>query len=107
MVDISKVNIGNCDSFEMYAYSCHLTDTGEYLEAQMRFMMAQAHNRDTYGNFTYQNMFDKTNWLTVLKRAMDMQYTAGNLKGYMDYKKFLDFLNDKCRPHEKGRYGWN
>lgn len=97
MVDISKVDPRNCDSFDMYAYSCHLTETGEYPDAQMRLMMAQAHNRDTYGSFTYQNMFDKTNWLTVLKKAMDMQYTAGNRKGYMDYKKFWDFLNDKYR----------
>lgn len=97
MVDISKVDPRNCDSLDMYAYSCHLTETGEYPDAQIKFMMAQAHNRDTYGSFTYENMFDRTNWLDVLKKAMDMQYTAGNLKGYMDYKKFFDFLDNRSQ----------
>lgn len=38
------------------------------------------------------DFFDKANWLNVIKDIMQMQYDAGNLEGYLDYKKFLDFL---------------
>lgn len=39
------------------------------------------------------NQFEKENWIDILDDLMQMQYHAGNLKGYLDYKKFLDFLN--------------
>lgn len=34
-------------------------------------------------------------WISVLKDAMQTQYDAGNLKGYLDYKQFWDFLDNK------------
>lgn len=39
-------------------------------------------------------MFEKKDWISMLKDLMDMQYKLGNHKGYMDYKKFHDFLAD-------------
>ena len=38
------------------------------------------------------NCLDKHNWVNIVKDAMQMQYDAGNLVGYLDYKKFWDFL---------------
>lgn len=43
-------------------------------------------------NDDYENGFDKTNWLDAVKEIMQIQYNAENLKGYLDYKKFLDFF---------------
>ncbi len=95
MVDISKVDPSNCNVAEMYAYSAHLSSTGEYPGALERFIMAQAHQRDSVANYSAANLFDKTNWLKVIKEVMQMQYNAGNLQGYLEYKGFLSFLIER------------
>lgn len=95
MVDISKVNPMDCNTIEMYAYSAHLSDSGECPDALERFLMAQAHYRDSIANYGCKNLFDRTNWLQVVKDVMQMQYKAGNLKGYLEYKGFLGFLMRK------------
>ncbi len=100
MVDISKVDPSNCNVAQMYAYSAHLSSTGEYPGALERFIMAQAHQRDSVANYSAASLFDKTNWLKVIKEVMQMQYTAGNLKGYLEYKGFLSFLIEKNSERE-------
>lgn len=30
--------------------------------------------------------------MDIVKEMMQMQYHAGNLKGYLDYKQFWDFM---------------
>lgn len=100
-VDISKVDPSNCNVAEMYAYSAHLSSTGEYPGALERFIMAQAHQRDSIANYSAANLFDKTNWLKVIKEVMQMQYTAGNLQGYLEYKGFLSFLMEKGLEKEE------
>ena len=42
-----------------------------------------------YGN----NQINMKDRISVLKDAMQTQYDAGNLKGYLDYKQFWDFLD--------------
>lgn len=100
MVDISKVNLMDCNTIEMYAYSAHLSDSGECPDALERFLMAQAHYRDSFTNYSCKNLFDKTNWLEVIKDVMQMQYKAGNLKSYLEYKGFLTFLMQKTSKKE-------
>ncbi len=89
MVDILKVDPENCDEIDMFAYSSHLTDSGKCPNAQRAFMGADSY-RKTEGST---NQFEKVNWMDILKDLMQMQYHAGNLKGYLDYKKFWDFMN--------------
>lgn len=90
MVDISKVDPQNCDSIDMYAYACHLTDSGEFPDAQSTFMRASA---NPHGPGTvYDSPYDRMNWVDIVKYAMQVQYDVGNMAGYMDYKKFWDFL---------------
>ncbi len=100
MVDISKVNPKNCNTIEMYAYSAHLSASGECPDALERFLMAQAHYRDSIANYGCKNLFDRTDWLQVVKDVMQMQYKAGNLKGYLEYKGFLGFLMRKTSEKE-------
>lgn len=101
MVDISKVNPGNCDTIDMYAYSAYLSKSGKCPDALMKFMSAHAHHKDECGNYTAANLFDKENWMEIVKRIMQMQYNAGNLKGYMDYKKFLSVLQEEKEKQEE------
>ena len=89
MVDISKVDPKNCDEIDMFAYSSHLTASGKCTSAQRAFMGAKS-NHDCLNNGG--NLFDKENWMDIVKEMMQMQYHAGNLKGYLDYKQFWDFM---------------
>lgn len=89
MVDISKVDPNNCDEIDMFAYSSHLTVSGECPNAQSSFMGASGFYRDSSRGADF---FHKTDWLNVIEDFMQMQYDAGNLKGYLDDKKFWDFL---------------
>lgn len=89
MVDISKVDPKNCDEIEMFAYSSHLSDSGKCTNAQRAFMGAKSiHDSANSGG----SLFDKENWMDIVKEIMQMQYHAGNLKGYLDYKQFGDFM---------------
>ncbi len=109
MVDIAKVDPANANVLEMFAYSAHLGSSGEYPGALERFLMAQAHQRDSVKGYGAKNLFDKTDWLKVLQEVMQMQYSVGNLKGYLDYKGFRDFLvkeaADKEPPEKEGGKG--
>ena len=90
MVDISKVDPKNCDEIDMFAYSSHLSATGECPDAQGAFMGAESNYNGSNGSGS---LFDKENWQNIVKDIMQMQYRAGNLEGYLNYKRFWDFLN--------------
>ena len=101
MVDISKVDPSHCDTIDMYAYSAYLSKSGKCPDALERFMMAHAHHKDMSGKHGTDSLFDKENWLEIIKDVMEMQYRAGNLKGYMEYKKFLQTLEQEKEEKEK------
>ena len=92
MVDVSKVDTKNSDYIDMFAYSSHLSASGKCPNAQYSFIRAGANQHD-FDNKTYDDLFGMTDWIGVLKDAMQIQYNAGNLKGYLDYKQFWDFLD--------------
>lgn len=92
MVDISTVDPSNCDTAEMYAYSAWLSKSGKCPDALQKFMMAHAHHKDKGGSHGYESLFEKEDWLKIVREVMEMQYRAGNLKGYVDYKRFLGVL---------------
>lgn len=92
MVDVSKVNPGACDYIDMFAYSSHLSASGQHEGAQSSFTSAAVNQYGPDGR-GYSDLFGKTDWFSVLKNAMQAQYDAGNMKGYLEYKKFWDFLN--------------
>ena len=85
MTNVLEVDPQNADFCDMYAYSCYLTDSGTYSDAQNVFMRARGFSTDD-------NLSAATNWLNVIKTAMQTQYDAGNMIGYFDYKRFFDFL---------------
>lgn len=92
MVDLSKFNSRNCDDVDMYTYSWHLNNSGQYPNAQLKFAVARAYQQSMLANNYSSYMPAKTNWVNVVNSLMQTQYDAGNLLGYMDYKKYLGFL---------------
>ena len=93
-VNLDEVDINNCDTFDMYAYSCYLSNSGKYPDAMDKYFMMPAQKNGFDTNYDLSNMYEKQDWISVLKDFMDMQYKLGNHYGYMDYKKFHDFLAD-------------
>lgn len=92
MINISEVNPSKCSTIEMYAYSAYLSSTGQCPDATTKFMMAQAHERSSGTLGSYDKLFEKVDWISVLKSLMNMQYRAGNLEGYLGYKNFCEML---------------
>lgn len=91
MVDVSQVNPTDCDYLDMFAYSSHLSATGECRSAQSAFTHS-AKNPHGADDTTYRDLFQATNWVSRLTEAMQTQYDAGNIEGYLHYKPFWDFL---------------
>lgn len=94
MVDVSKVDPQNSDYIDMFAYSSHLSASGECSGAQSSFT-SSAHNQHGFDDQGFQDLFHKTNWVSALADAMQTQYQAGNIEGYLDYKPFWDFLKER------------
>lgn len=93
MVDISKLDPKKCNTIEMYAYSAHLSATGECPDALTKFMMANAHRRDSMGkDSSYEDLLRDVDWISVVRDAMALQYRVGNIEGYLGYKTFLEAL---------------
>lgn len=95
MVDLTKVDPANSDYIDMFAYSSYLDSSGKCTGAQSAFMGAAGCSFGMDG-MRHDDLFGKANWMDNLKEMMEMQYHAGNLKGYMEYKKFWDFLEITC-----------
>ena len=94
---MSKVDARNSDYLSMYAYSSYLTAMGIYSGAQSALTGANALQYGPSG-FGYGNLFGRTNWMNVLQNAMQSQYSAGNLQGYMNYKGYYDTLSKINNP---------
>jgi len=92
MVDVSKVDTTGSDYIDMFAYSSHLLASWKCPGAQSAVIRAGA-NQHGADNRTHDDLFGMNDWISVLKDAMQTQYDAGNLKGYLDYKQFWDFLD--------------
>lgn len=91
MVDVSEVDPRNSDYIDMFAYAGHLSASGECPSAESAFWRSSA-NQHGPDDRSYQDLFRRTDWVGALADAMQTQYQAGNIEGYLDYKPFWDFL---------------
>ena len=93
MVDVSKVDPKNCDTVEMYAYTANLKESGKgsfedtVLKAVVAKSVKDAESRS--GTWSFLEKFD---WTKIVNDLMESSYHYGDLKGYMEWKKFLGFL---------------
>lgn len=94
MIDVSKVNPENCNTIEMYAYTAYLDDMGEFEGALRKFIPAKAQARTEKQHVGAYELTENFDWVEMIRRITQSQYDANNLKGYMEWKKFLDYLED-------------
>lgn len=92
MVNISEIDPKHCDEVEMSAYTWYLSNSGKCLNAFLSFAGARAQYQTEQKNYSAESVFKKSNWVEVFRNYMQMQYDAGNMKGYLDYKKLLGFM---------------
>lgn len=94
MVDVSKVDPKNCDTVEMYAYTANLKESGKgsfedtVLKAVVAKSVKDAESRSDTWSFS-----EKFDWTKIVNDLMESSYHYGDLKGYMEWKKFLGFLD--------------
>lgn len=94
MVDIAKVDPKNCDTVSMYAYTANLKESGKgsFEDTVLKAVVAKS-VKDAESSPGAWNFSEKTDWVKIVKDIMQSEYRYGDLKGYMEWKKFLGFLD--------------
>ncbi len=94
MVDVSKVDPKNCDAVEMYAYTADLKESGKgsFEDTVLKAVVAKSVKdaESSSGTWSFSDRFD---WAKIVNDLMQSSYQYGDLKGYMEWKKFLGFLD--------------
>lgn len=94
MVDVSKVNPKNCDAVEMYAYTANLKESGKgsFEDTVLKAVVAKNFKDDESSSGSW-SFSAKVDWVKIVNDIMQSEYRYGDLKGYMEWKKFLGFLD--------------
>ena len=96
MVDVSKVDPKNCDTAELYAFTANLKESGKgsFEDTVLKAVVAKTvkDRESASGSFHFS---EKTDWTKIVKDIMDSEYCYGDLKGYMEWKQFLDYLTEE------------
>ena len=94
MIDASKIDPKNCDTFEMNVYATHLKESGkgDFKETVLKAAIARAASHLDQKSSASWDYTTKINWVDTVKGIMQSAYGYGDLKGYMEWKKFLSFL---------------
>ena len=95
MVDVSKADPKNCDTAEMYAYTSHLKESGKgsFEDTVLKAAVAKAVKNAGQRNSGSWGFMAKMNWVDIVKDIMQSEYSYGDLKGYMEWQKFLGLLD--------------
>ncbi len=95
MVNVSKVDPKNCDTAEMYAYTANLKESGKgsFENTVLKAAVAKAVKNAEQRSSASWSFSDKTDWVKIVNDIMQSEYSYGDLKGYMEWKKFLGFLD--------------
>ncbi len=94
MVDVSKVNPKNCNAVEMYAYTANLKESGKgsFEDTVLKAVVAKTFKDDESSSGSW-DFSAKVDWVKIVNDIMQSEYRYGDLKGYMEWKKFLGFLD--------------
>ena len=94
MVDVSKIDPKNCDTVEMYAYTANLKETGkgDFKETVLKAAIAKAASNLEQKTSALWDYSQNINWVETVKDIMQSTYSYGDLKGYLEWKKFLGLL---------------
>ena len=91
MIKIAEVDPANATTAEMHTYSSYLSDSGKCKNATESFISTRNLMQDK--NPGYDGL-GKTNFMELAREMMQMQYTVGNMQGYLKFKSFYDALTD-------------
>ena len=96
MVDVSKIDPKNCNTIEMYAYTAHLKESGKgsFEDTVLKAAVAKS-VQDAESNSDTWSFSEKVDWVKVVNDIMESSYQYGDLKGYMEWKKFLGLLENE------------
>ena len=94
MIDVSKVDPKNCDTAEMYAYTANLKESGKgsFEDTVLKAAVAKAASNAEQRNSGLWSYSTKMNWVDIVKDIMQAEYSYGDLKGYLEWQKFLGLL---------------
>ena len=95
MVDLSKIDPKNCNTIEMYAYTAHLKESGKgsFEDTVLKAAVAKS-VQDAESNSGTWSFSEKVDWVKVVNDIMEFSYQYGDMKGYMEWKKFLCLLEN-------------
>ena len=95
MIDVSKVDPKSCDTAEMYAYTSNLKESGKgsFEDTVLKAAVAKAVKNAEQRNSGSWSFSTKMNWVDIVKDIMQSEYSYGDLKGYMEWQKFLGLLD--------------
>ncbi len=95
MVDVSKVDPKNCDAVEMFAYTANLKESGKgsFEDTVLKAAVAKAVKNAEQRNSGSWSFSEKIDWVKIVNDIMQSEYSYGDLKGYMEWKKFLGLLD--------------
>ena len=95
MIDVSKIDPKNCDTAEMYAYTSNLKENGKgsFEDTVLKATVAKAVKNAEQRSSNSWSFSTKMNWVEIVKDIMQSEYSYGDLKGYMEWQKFLGFLD--------------
>ena len=95
MIDVSKVDPKSCDTAEIYAYTSNLKEsgTGSFEDTVLKAAVAKAVSNAEQRNSGAWSFSTKMNWVDIVKDIMQSEYSYGDLKGYMEWQKFLGLLD--------------
>ena len=102
MVDVSKADPKNCDTVEMYAYTAHLKESGKGSceDTVLKAAVAKAVKNAELRSAGSWSLSEKTDWVNIVNDIMQSAYRYGDLKGCMEWKKFLGFLEKQVIQEE-------
>ena len=94
VIDASQVNPRGCNTYEMYAYAADLKETGKgsFEETVMHAVSAKAAAGAEQKTWNTWDFSKSINWTETVRELMQSAYDFGDLKGYLEWKKFLGFL---------------
>lgn len=95
MVDVSEVDLTNCDTVELYAYAANLKESGKgsFEYTVLNAVIAKAVKNAEQKNSASWSYSEKTDWIEVVKELMQSAYSCGDMNGYMEWNKFLELLD--------------
>lgn len=88
-VAVNEIDPTNCSYQELMAFTAYYYDKGELNNKGVPMNYPGGAN----GKGGYQDFFTKMDYLAESSKEMGLQFAAGNMQGFCNYKKEYDLLN--------------